>query len=423
MFELDFLFSSFVEDGIETPFLLENERRYSSPIMVINQEIRRKNGVVATTASGFHSINPNSSGDFISSADPWDYSSIISPEVDNPFFTEDSYDEGDSLSHDRSICVCEKKIRLNSYSTGNQHSSPIRASRIIRSRRASENASTSGFSHNDRVENDDRQDNLNTKVCSRCGKKKCPESKSFDWSNAYAPSGNIKSAREPFHDDPLHADALLQTTPHLRFLSQASTNMQGNGVATGPTNIFLNFMKPLTDANKNKANSEQLSSIAENGGGINDYRMSLIRNRANKHAANELASLLWLLAHEMSIEDFGTVESEVFKLVFALVHSTDKDRKMAGLAALDALLYAPSADEEKKSIKFANTLSNGLRVANGDYEFVSAVSQALGHMALRTANVDFVESEVTRALEWLRTERSDRRYVSMSYKLTSKASC
>ena len=125
----------------------------------------------------------------------------------------------------------------------------------------------------------------------------------------------------------------------------------------------------------------------------------------------------------MSIEDFGTVESEVFKLVFALVHSTDKDRKMAGLAALDALLYAPSADEEKKSIKFANTLSNGLRVANGDYEFVSAVSQALGHMALRTANVDFVESEVTRALEWLRTERSDRRYVSMSYKLTSKASC
>ena len=82
-----------------------------------------------------------------------------------------------------------------------------------------------------------------------------------------------------------------------------------------------------------------------------------------------------------------------------------------GLAALDALIVveAPSADEEKKGIKFANALSNGLRSANGDFEFLSAVSKALGHMALRTANVDFVESEVTRALEWLRTERSDRR--------------
>jgi hypothetical protein len=72
---------------------------------------------------------------------------------------------------------------------------------------------------------------------------------------------------------------------------------------------------------------------------------------------------------------------------------------------------APSADEERKAIKFANTLSNGLRTAKGDFEFLSAVSKALGHMAKRTANVDFVESEVTRGLEWLQTERSDRRFV------------
>ena len=74
--------------------------------------------------------------------------------------------------------------------------------------------------------------------------------------------------------------------------------------------------------------------------------------------------------------------------------------RMAGLSALDALIDAPSADEETKAIKFANTLSNGLRSAQGDYEFLSSVSKALGHMAKRTTNVDFVESEVTRALEW-----------------------
>jgi hypothetical protein len=88
---------------------------------------------------------------------------------------------------------------------------------------------------------------------------------------------------------------------------------------------------------------------------------------------------------------------------------------MAGIAALDALIEAPSADEEKKAIKFANKLSNGLRTGAADYEFLSAVTQALGHMAKRATNVDFVESEIVRALEWLRTNRSDRRYVLVGY--------
>lgn len=110
------------------------------------------------------------------------------------------------------------------------------------------------------------------------------------------------------------------------------------------------------------------------------------------------------------VQDYGSVESEVFTYVFALVHdASDTNKRMAGLAALDALIDAPSADEEKKGIKFANALSNGLRAAHGDFEFLQALSKALGRMAQKTANVDFVESEVTRSLEWLRTERSDRR--------------
>lgn len=45
-------------------------------------------------------------------------------------------------------------------------------------------------------------------------------------------------------------------------------------------------------------------------------------------------------------------------------------------------------------------LSNGLRVAHGDFDFLFAVSKALGHMARRISNVDFVEFEVSQALEW-----------------------
>ena len=135
----------------------------------------------------------------------------------------------------------------------------------------------------------------------------------------------------------------------------------------------------------------------------------MARQKANEEAASELSSVLWILAHEMSLEEYGIIESEVFTSVFALIHAHESEKRMAGLAALDAMIDAPSADEEKKAIKFANTLSKGLRSAQGDYEFLSAASQALGHMAMRSTNVDFVESEIATALEWLRTERSDRR--------------
>jgi FKBP12-rapamycin complex-associated protein len=111
----------------------------------------------------------------------------------------------------------------------------------------------------------------------------------------------------------------------------------------------------------------------------------------------------------MSLEDYGTVENEVFSQVFSMVQSNENTRRMAGVAALDALMDAPSADDEKKAIKFGNNLKYGLQASHGDYEFLSAVSRALGHMATRAANVDLVESEVTRALEWLGTERSGRR--------------
>lgn len=76
--------------------------------------------------------------------------------------------------------------------------------------------------------------------------------------------------------------------------------------------------------------------------------------------------------------------------------------------AIESLLDVSSSDEEKKAIKFANNLSNSLR-ASGDYDFLAAATRALGRMAMGSANTDFVEFEVSRALEWLKSDRSDRR--------------
>ena len=175
------------------------------------------------------------------------------------------------------------------------------------------------------------------------------------------------------------------------------------------SNSLLDILMPIMLQEGKQASRNGERRKGSQGTKFSDYGTSLVRIRVNQQAAAELASLLWILAHEMSLEDYGAVESEVFTSVFSLVHSQDMDLRMAGLSALNALIDTPSADDEKKAIKFANTLSNGLRSAHGNYEFLSAVSKALGNMATRTANVDFVESEVSRALEWLRTDRSDRR--------------
>jgi hypothetical protein len=231
--------------------------------------------------------------------------------------------------------------------------------------------------------------------------------------------------------EPQHVQALLESTPHLRVLCPASTDMQGGGLyahqpaAGSPHNVWLQIVAGLGGVNSSSSGatggsgggpSGSLRDDGSFGSAEDEYAASLVRDRINQQAAHELAGLMWVLAHEMTLEEYGVVESEVFSAVFSLVHSTSREGRMAGLAAVDALLATPSADEEKKAIKFANTLSNGLRAANGEYEFLSAVSKALGHMARRTANVDFVESEVTRALEWLSTDRSDRRYERTKYR-------
>eukprot|EP00978_Attheya_sp_CCMP212_P024395 scaffold76534_cov29-Attheya_sp.AAC.1 len=131
-----------------------------------------------------------------------------------------------------------------------------------------------------------------------------------------------------------------------------------------------------------------------------DYRTCLARTAANRRTALELASVVRVMAHELSLEEFAAVENFCFSAVFALMHSKSLQNKLAGVAALDALLGegVPSADEEKKAIQFANNLSNGLRAASAmgddtDYEFLAALAGALGRMAMGASNVDYVETE------------------------------
>jgi hypothetical protein len=405
--DTDFYFGELNADVVDPTLMAAYETDYKSPIIEINNEIRRKNGAAAAAVASDGYLGQHHG--FVaatltmdatnSNSDPWDYTSSITDDpsgADTPF---DDNEEDETNLSDSLTYTGRPTRRHGSFSTSRFYNNQIRI--------YSDATTRDLYNSNESRTNIDGYEISNNNF----GQQREP--------HPIVLRSKLRSSSEVYHsrvtleshvDDPRHAEALLHTTPQLRFISVASTNMQGTGRKNSSTNIFLNLVKPLTElTDKKKSATDQANASSGSGIIFNEYRSSLVRNRANRHASAELASLLWLLAHEMPLEDYGAVESDVFRMVFALVHTDDKDRRMAGLAALDALLSAPSADEEKKSIKFANTLSNGLRSANGDYEIVSAISQALGHMAMRTANVDFVESEVTRALEWLRTDRSDRR--------------
>jgi hypothetical protein len=209
-----------------------------------------------------------------------------------------------------------------------------------------------------------------------------------------------------------HAENLLACAPHLRHLSAASAEMQGRNFKSS-RNPFSYFFASTSQSNFSRETSgEGSASSNANAASMADYGTCLARDRANGRVALKLAAFVRVLSHEMLLEEFASVEAEIFSQILALMHSSDSNEALAGVAAIDALIGVPSADEEKKSTKFAKNLSFGMKAANADYLFLSGVTRSLGKIFLGSSNVDYVECEVIKAMEWLKKERSDRRYVS-----------
>ena len=211
------------------------------------------------------------------------------------------------------------------------------------------------------------------------------------------------------HSPPCHVDGLLRDTPRLRHLSPASAaSAEDREGGRGRRGDFLGGLL----GGKRRDDDDSLSSSHR---AAPDIRSSIVRARSNAAASSELASFITLLSNEMSQERFASVESEVYSRVFALVQSrgAGADDRLAGVAAIDALVGVPSSDESYRAVRFGNSLSNGLKAPGAGYEFLHAVARALGRMAVGASNVDRVEFEISRALEWLRSDRSDRRLAAV----------
>jgi hypothetical protein len=401
--------------------------------MAINADVRRKHG-----AASSHKTQDKSS----SPADPWEEQEMAAEQLHQGGLVclctpTTSFGIGGGMS-----TTPQQRRRRRSHLLG----SPPRKLHS-RSQTRTSSMSMSDDDNNDKSDAEDtaasttqatlHRDDGDDEACLQCGKTIWPghhaaagftstmEHRRRHFFHAAPSSGSFRRIRRSATlEGPDHAASLLDATPPLRYLSNESRDMQGEGPLRN-VNFLTYLSQAVVDGTSSFAAADRHATNAAGGGagagGASNYNhhhqhpmeycVFLEWDRTNNEAAAELASLLWLLAHEMSFEDYGTLESSVFTSVFRLIHSPDNNKvdKLAGLAAVTALLPVPSADNERKIIKLANTLSHALRAANGDYDTMRLCAEALGTLAARTASVDFVEAEITRALEWLQMNRSDRR--------------
>ena len=114
-------------------------------------------------------------------------------------------------------------------------------------------------------------------------------------------------------------------------------------------------------------------------------------------AAYQLRRVVARAARETSGETFGRFEDELYGALFRAVHhGRTLENRLGGVAALEALIGAPSAEPEGKGSKFADVLSSALRrCCEGDRpsgalkendarrEFVTRCAAALGRLGGR----------------------------------------
>eukprot|EP00605_Chrysophyceae_sp_TOSAG23-4_P001470 GSChrysophyteH1.ASY1.ANO1.1606.1 assembled CDS len=130
--------------------------------------------------------------------------------------------------------------------------------------------------------------------------------------------------------------------------------------------------------------------------------------RRQARAAIDIRSHLEAAARELSLVRFANFENELYSSIFLNIVSGDTiSEKLGGVLAIRELILCTSAAAEQKVITFANTLSNALKV-NTDYKLIELAAVALGDMARSSpvAQVDYVETELDQALDWMRESQA-----------------
>lgn len=92
------------------------------------------------------------------------------------------------------------------------------------------------------------------------------------------------------------------------------------------------------------------------------------------------------------------------------MNSEHLSEKQGGIRAIKELITSPSATAELKATQFSHVLSLALK-NNTDFQLLELIANTLGHMAKHApvSQVESVEAELIRSLEWLRGNIPHRR--------------
>lgn len=96
--------------------------------------------------------------------------------------------------------------------------------------------------------------------------------------------------------------------------------------------------------------------------------------------------------------------------IFALVNGDSATGTLGGIRAIRALTDCTSSSSEEKVVKFSNALARALKLSS-DFLLIERIAEAIGYMARHSpvGNHDYIELELSRALEWLHSDVSHRR--------------
>jgi len=138
-----------------------------------------------------------------------------------------------------------------------------------------------------------------------------------------------------------------------------------------------------------------------------------LRTDDRKQASTEMKFHVEAAARELSLERFSSFENSLFMTIFNFVQSENMGDKLGGIVAIRELIDCTSASAEGKIIKFASTLAIALK-NNTDFAIIELVADALGYMARfsSASQVDYVERELDRSLEWLSGTVTHRRHAA-----------
>ncbi|KAG0362437.1 phosphatidylinositol kinase- protein kinase tor1 [Gamsiella multidivaricata] len=144
-----------------------------------------------------------------------------------------------------------------------------------------------------------------------------------------------------------------------------------------------------------------------------DLKASLHREKARNLSTQNLRNYVTLTSRELSGEDLTKFYQEINGIIRTLVGSIDNDDKLCGALIIDNLIGIEDEDNTAQETRFANYLR---QLFPSDVPTMTVAARALGKLAQQGGpfTADFVEFELTRAIEWLAGDRQEaRRHASV----------